>query len=256
MIPPRGRLILVPNTLDLGAPLAPPIDAVLAAGVLREAARLAHWVAEDAKTTRAFLKRVDALMPLAQPLQAIDIRELPRAPKGPSGPPAPADLSGLLTPALQGADIGLMSEAGLPGVADPGAALVGCAHRLGIGVLPLAGPSSLMLALAASGLNGQSFAFVGYLPTDAAERTARLQALQQLSRRERQTQIAIETPYRNAALMAALLEALHPQTQLAVACGLTLPAGWCLTRSVATWRSAPPSFADKHLPAVFLWLAA
>jgi 16S rRNA (cytidine1402-2'-O)-methyltransferase len=122
-------------------------------------------------------------------------------------------------------------------------------------VLPLAGPSSLMLALAASGLNGQSFAFVGYLPTDAAERSSRLQALQQLSRRERQTQIAIETPYRNAALMSALLETLHPQTQLAVACGLTLPKGWCVTRSVAEWRTDPPAFEDKHLPSVFLWLA-
>jgi 16S rRNA (cytidine1402-2'-O)-methyltransferase len=255
MSPPRGRLILVPNTLDLGAPQAPTIDAVLSAGVLCQAARLAHWVAEDAKTTRAFLKRVDALVPLSQPLQAIDIRELPRAPKGPAGPVAPDAMNALLGPALHGADIGLISEAGLPGVADPGAALVAAAHRLGIAVLPLSGPSSLMLALAACGLKGQSFAFVGYRPTDAAARAARLQALQQQSRRERQTQIAIETPYRNAALMAALLEALHPQTQLAVACGLTLPAGWCLTRSVAQWRSAPPSFADKHLPAVFLWLA-
>jgi 16S rRNA (cytidine1402-2'-O)-methyltransferase len=157
---------------------------------------------------------------------------------------------------MAGSDIGLISEAGLPAVADPGAALVASAHRLGLKVLPLAGPSSLLLALAASGLNGQSFAFVGYLPTDAAERTARVQALQQQSRRERQTQIAIETPYRNAALMSALLEALHPDTQLSVACGLTLPAGWCVTRSVAQWRARPPSFESKHLPAVFLWLAA
>ena len=251
----RGSLILVPNTLDLGAPQAPPIDAVLPTGVLQQAARLAHWVAEDAKTTRAFLKRVDALFPLALPLQAIDIRELPRPPKGVRlGQPA-VDLAPFLAPALAGADVGLISEAGLPGVADPGAALVASAHRLGITVQPLAGPSSLLLALAASGLNGQSFAFVGYLPTDAAERTARLQVLQQQSRRERQTQIAIETPYRNATLMAALLEALAPQTQLAVACGLTLPAGWCITRSVAQWRAAPPRFDDKHLPAVFLWLA-
>ena len=251
----RGSLILVPNTLDLGATQAPPIDAVLPAGVLHQAARLAHWVAEDAKTTRAFLKRVDALFPLVLPLQAIDIRELPRPPKGARLAQPAVDLAPLLAPALAGADVGLISEAGLPGVADPGAALVASAHRLGITVRPLAGASSLLLALAASGLNGQSFAFVGYLPTDAAERTARLQVLQQQSRRERQTQIAIETPYRNAALMAALLEALPPPTQLAVACGLTLPAGWCITRSVAQWRAAPPRFDDKHLPAVFLWLA-
>lgn len=252
-----GSLILVPNTLDLGALHAPPIDAVLPAGVLQQAARLTHWVAEDAKTTRAFLKRVDAIVPLALPLQAIDIHELPRPPKGSRGPlPSTEPFARLLAPALAGSDIGLISEAGLPGVADPGALLVAQAHQLGLRVLPLAGPSALLLALSASGLNGQAFAFVGYLPTDAAERTARLLALQQVSRRERQTQIAIETPYRNAALMAALVDTLHPQTQLAVACGLTLPGGWCLTRSVAQWRTQPAVFEDKHLPAVFLWLAA
>jgi 16S rRNA (cytidine1402-2'-O)-methyltransferase len=253
---PRGRLILVPNTLDLGAAQVPPIDAVLPASVLQHAARLAHWVAEDAKTTRAFLKRVDAVVPLARPLQTIDIRELPRPRKGPHAVAQASDLLPLLAPALAGADLGLISEAGLPGVADPGAALVAAAHAQDITVLPLAGPSSLLLALAASGLNGQSFAFVGYVPTEPAERIARLRMLEQHSRRERQTQIAIETPYRNAVLMAALLEALHPQSQLAVACGLTLPNGWCLMRTVAQWRAASPSFDDKHLPAVFLWLAA
>ena len=253
--PSRGTLLLVPNALDLGAPDAPLIDAVLPMGVLREAARLVHWVAEDAKTTRAFLKRVDAVVPLAQPLQAIDIRELPRPAKGAQPAPTLIDLAPLLAPALAGADIGLISEAGLPAVADPGSALVASAHRIGIAVRPLPGPSSLMLALAASGLNGQSFAFVGYLPTDAVARTARLHALQQQSRRERQTQLAIETPYRNATLMAALLHALHPDTQLSVACGLTLPGGWCATRNVSAWRADPPTFEHKHLPAVFLWLA-
>jgi 16S rRNA (cytidine1402-2'-O)-methyltransferase len=251
----HGTLILVPNTLDLGAPEAPPIETVLPAGVLHQAARLAHWIAEDAKTTRAFLKRVAAVAPLARPLQEIDIRELPRPAKGGHVAPAPALLDELLAPALAGQDIGLISEAGLPAVADPGAALVACAHRLDVTVRPLAGPSSLLLALAASGLNGQSFAFVGYLPTDAAERKARLQTLQQRSQRERQTQIAIETPYRNAVLMAALLDALQADTQLSVACGLTLPGGWCATRTVAKWRSAPARLDNKHLPAVFLWLA-
>lgn len=252
---PRGSLLLVPNTLDLGAPDAPSIDSVLAAGVLQQAARLTHWVAEDAKTTRAFLKRVHALVPLALPLQAIDIRELPRPIKGGRTAPVSVDLDPLLAPALAGSDIGLISEAGLPAVADPGAALVASAHRLGLTVLPLAGPSSLLLALAASGLNGQSFAFVGYLPTEAGARVARLQVLQQQSRRERQTQIAIETPYRNTALMTALLQDLPPETQLSVAVGLTLPGGWCATRSVAQWRAHPPTFDTKHLPAVFLWLA-
>lgn len=250
-----GHLFLVPNTLDLGAPQAPPIDAVLPAGVLALAARMSHWVAEDAKTTRAFLKRVAMITPLTRPLQEIDIRELPRPPKGGHPAPGPALLDALLAPALAGHDIGLISEAGLPAVADPGAALVASAHRLGVTVCPLAGPSSLLLALAASGLNGQSFAFVGYLPTDAAERKTRIQSLQQRSQRERQTQIAIETPYRNMPLMAALLEALQPDTQLSVACGLTLPGGWCMTRSVAQWRAVPARLENKHLPAVFLWLA-
>lgn len=255
MSAPRGVLLLVPNTLDLGAPEAPPIEDVLPAGVLRQAAGLLHWVAEDAKTTRAFLKRVNAVVPLCRPLQEISIRELPRPAKG--GPAGAADpnLEPWLAPAMSGSDIGLISEAGLPAVADPGAALVACAHRMGIEVRPLAGPSSLLLALAASGLNGQSFAFVGYLPTEAGARAARVQALQQHSRRERQTQIAIETPYRNATLMAGLMQALHADTLLSVACGLTLPGGWCATHTVAQWRTNPPSFESKHLPAVFLWLA-
>jgi 16S rRNA (cytidine1402-2'-O)-methyltransferase len=227
-----GRLLLVPNTLDLGAAAgAPPVDAVLAAGVLAQAAKLTHWVAESAKTTRAFLTRVAGVTPLALPLQAIDIQELPRPAKGrPSGLP---DLAPLLAPALQGHDVGLLSEAGLPAVADPGAALVAAAHRTGVVVLPLAGPSAITLALAASGLNGQSFAFVGYLPVEAAARTARVRELEAKSRRERCTQIAIETPYRNAALFGALIESLQPTTQLAVACGLTLAGGWCRMAPVA-----------------------
>lgn len=253
--PPRGSLFLVPNTLDLGAPDAPAIDTVLPAGVLHQAAQLLHWVAEDAKTTRAFLKRVAGLTPLLRPLQEIEIRELPRPPKGGHAASAPASLELLLAPALDGHDIGLISEAGLPAVADPGAALVASAHRLGVAVRPLAGPSSLLLALAASGLNGQSFAFVGYLPTEAVERRTRIQTLQLRSQREQQTQIAIETPYRNAALMAGLLDALAADTQLSVACGLTLPGGWCLTRSVQQWRAMPARLDNKHMPAVFLWLA-
>jgi 16S rRNA (cytidine1402-2'-O)-methyltransferase len=253
--PPRGALCLVPNALDLGSAHEPePLDRVLPRGVIERAAALEHWVVEEAKSARAFLKRVDALRPLGRALQAIDIRELPRPAKD-GRASAPADLTPLLAPALEGRDIGLLSEAGLPAVADPGAALVAAAHASGIAVEPLAGPSSITLALAASGLHGQSFAFVGYLPTDAAERAARVRELEQRSRREGQTQIAIETPYRNAALAGALVEALQPDTRLAIACGLTLPGGWCRTRRVREWRTEPPRFADKHAPAVFCWLA-
>jgi 16S rRNA (cytidine1402-2'-O)-methyltransferase len=250
----RGTLILVPNTLDLGAPLAPPIEAVLAAGVLHQAAHLSHWVAEDAKTTRAFLKRVAALVPLARPLQEIDIRELPRPAKGGQVAPAPALLDEFLVPALAGQDIGLISEAGLPAVADPGAALVACAHRLDVAVRPLSGPSSLMLALAASGLNGQSFAFVGYLPQDAAQRGARLKELQTLSRRSGQTQLLIETPYRNAALLKAMVETLADDTRLSISCGLSLPTGWTRSDRVAGWRRQPAQMPDR-VPSVFAFLA-
>jgi len=250
---PRGRLLLVPNTLDLGESEVP-LSQVLPQAVMAEAARLGHWVAENAKTTRAFLKRVDRLVALAQPLQAIQIVELPRPRKGAPGTgPSAAELKALLAPACAGHDVGLLSEAGLPAVADPGALLVEAAHAMGLPVEVLAGPSSLMLALAGSGLNGQSFAFVGYLPVDGPARAGRIRELDALSRRLGQTQIAIETPYRNAALAAALLEHLQPTTRLAIACGLTLPGGWCLTRTVAAWRAAPPQLPGW--PAVFSWLA-
>ena len=143
-----------------------------------------HWVAENAKTTRAFLKRVDAVVPLAQPLQAARDRRVAAAAEGRARARAPPTSAPLLAPALAGHDLGLISEAGLPAVADPGAALVaGGARRRACASSPLPGASSLLLALAASGLNGQSFAFVGYLPVDAAARAARIRELEALSRR-------------------------------------------------------------------------
>ena len=250
----NGSLYLIPNTLDFGtAAAANPIDDVLPASVIRTAARLTHWVAENARSTRAFLKRVDAVVPLAQPLQALVIIELPRPPKGSNTLPAP-DLAALLTPALQGHDLGLISEAGLPAVADPGAALVQAAHAAGVKVIALAGPSSLVLALAASGLNGQSFAFVGYLPVDASARGARIRELEALSRRAAQTQLMIETPYRNEALLGALLAHLQPGTRVSVSCGLTLPDGFTRTDSVQGWRARPITLPN-NVPVVFSLLA-
>jgi 16S rRNA (cytidine1402-2'-O)-methyltransferase len=255
MSAPPGALYLVPNTLDFGtAARSQPIEDVLPASVLRTAARLTHWVAENAKTTRAFLKRVDAVVPLTQPLQALAIVELPRPLKGAHAAPA-ADLGALLAPARHGHDIGLISEAGLPAVADPGAALVQAAHAEGIEVIALPGPSSLMLALAASGLNGQSFAFVGYLPMESAERATRIRELEARSRRDGQTQLMIETPYRNAALLGALLAHLQPSTRLSVACGLTLPSGFTRTDSVRGWQARPTTLPGD-VPVVFSLLAA
>ena len=253
-----GRLLLVPNTLDLGSE-AVPLQQVLPQAVISQAAALTHWVVEDARSTRAFIKRVHAIVPLAVPLQALDIQELPRARKG-SGIAVPGtQWAALLAPALAGADLGLLSEAGLPAVADPGAELVACAHAAGLLVQVLAGPSSILMALAASGLNGQSFAFVGYLPQEAAARVARIRELEAWSRRHAQTQICIETPYRNAALFGALVDALAPGTRLSFSLGLTLREALSCTETVGRWRSMSPSerpqLSDK-LPAVFSWLAA
>ena len=253
-----GRLVLVPNTLDLGT-TPEPIDQVLSPHAMRRAAGLTHWVVESAKTARAFLKRVDAHAALAAPLQQLSISELPRARKGGGASIDGAEWRAMLAPCLAGQDVGLLSDAGLPAVADPGAGLVAAAHALGVTVEPLAGASSLTLALAASGLNGQRFAFEGYLPQNASERLQRVRELEQRSRREGQTQLVIETPYRNEALLRALGEALHPDTRLSVACGLTSPSGWCRTQAVSAWRrdlQAPgrTPMADT-LPAVFMWLA-
>lgn len=253
-----GTLILVPNTLDLGCAALTDLQTVLPQSAIECAARLRHWVCENAKTTRAFLKRVDAVVPLAHALPSLDIRELPRAAKGAppqrAAEPASAALLELLAPALAGFELGLISDAGLPAVADPGAALVAAAHAAGVGVRVLAGPNSMMLALAASGLDGQSFAFVGYVPRETDALTRRLVELESMSRRLRQTQLMIEAPYRNAALLRALTSALDPGTQLSVSCGLTLAGGWTQSDSVAAWRRRSTEM-PADVPAVFALLA-
>ena len=196
----------------------------------------------------------DALVPLAQPIQAQQITELPREvhKKGDHGGAARFDARPLLAPALQGQDVGLISEAGMPAVADPGSSVVRAAHDLGITVVPLVGPVSILLALAASGLNGQNFAFVGYLPQDAAARTQRVRELEALAHKTGQTQLFIETPYRNPAVWQALLQALRPATRLAVAQGLTLADGRVQARAVNAWRQArTDDNALGRAPAVF-----
>ncbi len=248
-----GHLILVPNTLDLGTEPGALRD-VLADAVITAAAALTNWVVEDARSARAFLKRVAELAPLAQPIQLQSIVELPRTRKGSQEVIANTTWRALLQAALAGHDIGLLSEAGLPAVADPGALLVQAAHDLGVPVTPMAGASSLLLALAASGLNGQSFAFVGYLPQEAAARVQRLRELEALSRKLQQTQLMIETPYRNAALLAALVASLAPSTRLSVSCGLTLPGGFTRSASVAMWRQQSVQMPERW-PAVFALLA-
>ncbi len=244
-----ATLYLVPNTLDLGTQPAPSIEWAIPAKVLIQAAQLKHWIAENAKTTRAFLKRIDAIAPLHLPLQSLDIVEIPRHPKGGSTEIG-ACVQSLLAPALEGNDIGLVSEAGLPGVADPGAHVVATAHQMGIPVVSLAGPSSIVMALAASGLHGQSFAFVGYLPVEAGARGQRLRELEAISRRDQQTQLMIETPYRNQVFFEALLTHLTDTCMVSVSCGLTLPGGFSQTKSIKAWRSNK-LLLPSHMPSVF-----
>jgi 16S rRNA (cytidine1402-2'-O)-methyltransferase len=242
----KGRLYLVPAPLDFGCDVQAPLQDVIPLGTLQIAATLPCWICENAKSTRAYLKRVGEVQPLLQPVQALQITELPREvhKKGDHG--GGFDAKPLLKSALEG----LVSEAGMPAIADPGSSVVRAAHELGIQVLPLAGPMSLMLALAASGLNGQNFAFVGYLPQDGGERSQRVRELEALALRTGQTQIFIETPYRNSALLQALLQTLQANTRLALSCGLSLPTGWSHSAAVSAWKRDKPA-APLGLPTVF-----
>ncbi len=249
-----GTLYLVPAPLDFGCGAQAPLGDALPAGTLRQAAALTHWICENAKSLRAYLKRIDALHPLAAPLQEQHMAELPRQvhKKGDHGGSAVFDARPLLAPLLAGHDMGLASEAGMPAVADPGSSVVRAVHELGARVVPLVGPVSLLLALAASGLNGQNFAFVGYLPQEPAARGQRIRELEALAREQGQSQLFIETPYRNAALWQALLQHLRPDTRLAVAEGLTLAQSRVQCASVRQWRARGEGGApDNRTPAVF-----
>ena len=242
----NGTLYLIPNSLGPGA-----LDEVLPASVRQTTAQLDYFIAENAKTARAFLKLVSTTHPLGKPLQEIEIREL-------NINTAASELPALLAPLLAGRNAGLVSEAGVPAVADPGADLVRLAHQKNIPVKPLVGPSSILLALMASGLNGQSFAFQGYLPTDSGQRANRLRQLEQRSRQEKQTQIFIETPYRNEAMLEAIANHCTSSTLLTVATDLTLATEIVRTQPVQIWKNEMTAgrFPDfKKKPTVFLLLA-
>lgn len=247
-----GILYLIPNTLGPSAPGdTNPLASIIPAQVQAITSKLDYFIAENAKTTRAFLKLIAATHPLNRPLQEIGIREL-------NVNTDASSLPALLEPIIEGRDAGLISEAGVPAVADPGANLVRLAHGRGILVRPLVGPSSLLLSLMASGLNGQSFAFNGYLPTDAGQRAKKIKTLEERSRQERQTQLFIETPYRNAAMLEALATHCGDQTLISVATDLTLTSESIKTQTAAKWKSdlasgRTPGFHKK--PTVFLLLA-
>jgi 16S rRNA (cytidine1402-2'-O)-methyltransferase len=247
---PTGKLYLVPAPLDFGCDSQAKLQDTMPEGTLSVASRLQYWVCENAKSTRAYLKRVNEIIPLSHSLQTLIIEELPREVHKKGDHTGNFDARPLLAAALQGHDVGLVSEAGMPAVADPGSSVVRAAHDLGIEVTPLTGPVSLLLALAASGLNGQNFAFVGYLPQDASERAQRIRELESLALKTGQTQLFIETPYRNAAMLQALLQTLQHNTRLAVCSGLTLARGVCRSESIKSWRQKK-SPLDNSTPAVF-----
>ncbi len=248
----NGTLYLIPNTLGQSEAQQENLLAqIIPETVQKMTAQLSYFVAENAKTTRAYLKILSQSHPLAKPMQELQIAELN------VNTPAQA-LDALLGPLLEGHDVGLISEAGVPAVADPGANLVRLAHQQHIIVRPLVGPSSLLLALMASGLNGQSFAFHGYLPTDASMRAKRIKELELRSGKEQQTQLLIETPYRNAAMLDAMATNCLPHTLICVATDLTLDSESIVTLTAAEWKkrlqaNQAPDFHKK--PTVFLYLA-
>lgn len=229
-----GTLYLVPSGLGGAAPGRFLPEAT--AAIVRE---LRHFVVEDAKTARAFLKAIAYPLPLRSASFAVLNEHT-----------APAALDGLLSPLREGKDVGVMSEAGCPGVADPGAQLVRRAHAAGMRVIPLVGPSALLLALMASGMNGQRFAFQGYLPIDDGRRCAKIAQLEAQSAREDTTQIFIETPYRNSALFDALVKTCKADTLLCIAADLTAETEFVRTLTIGDWRRQAPELNRR--PAVFL----
>lgn len=228
-------LYLIPT--PLGAPDTPcllPYEQTQITG-------LTDFVVEAEKTARAHLKHLGITTPIRElNLQTLnehtDLKTLPE----------------LLKPLQEGRSMGILSEAGCPAVADPGANLVALAHRHGYEVRPLVGPSSLLLALMASGANGQNFAFKGYLPSEKSERIAALKNLEQRSRQQNETQLFIETPYRNDALLADALETLYPETRLCTATDLTLPTQEIISQTVAAWRKSKTLPNLKKRPTIFV----
>ncbi len=234
-----GTLYLIPCTLG-----DTPAEQVLPQHVIGIARSLNHYIVEEPKTARRFLSALKHRQAI-QELHFATLNEHTPA----------KELAELLTPLLAGLDAGIISEAGCPGIADPGAELVNLAHRKGIRVVPLVGPSSILMALMASGMNGQCFAFHGYLPIAEPERNKTITGLEAESARRNQTQIFIETPYRNDKLFAALLAQCHPNTLLCVATDISLDSEQIQTRSVAQWKSHAAPALNKR-PSLFLLLAS
>ena len=232
----KGKLYLIPSPLGDNQP-----SEVLPEMVFETIGRIRTYVVEEVRTARRFLSRAG----LKGKIDTLEFHEL-------NEHTSSEQIEGYLGLFERGEDIGLISEAGLPAVADPGAQLVALCHKRGIEVIPLVGPSSLMLALMASGLNGQSFAFCGYIPAKSDERKSRLKVLEKVSSQLNQTQIIIETPYRNDSLLADILSVCNPSTRLCIAADLTLPTAYIRTASIGDWKKNVPTIGKR--PCVFLLL--
>lgn len=232
-----GKLYLIPSPLGENDPAE-----VIPSYVLGLLQHINHYVVEEFRTVRRYLSRA-GLKGKIEGLQMYELNEHTSV----------AQIEGYVKVLLEGNDVGLISEAGLPAVADPGAQLVDLAHRHGIEVVPLVGPSSLMLALMGSGLNGQCFAFTGYLPVKPDERKAKIKLIEKVSAQLGQSQIIIETPYRNGQLFADMLSVCAPKTRICVAADITLPTQTILTRSVSQWKKNPLEIGKR--PCVFVLLA-
>lgn len=230
-------LYLIPVTLgDV------PHERVLPAYNREVVGEIRHFIVEEVRTARRFLRRMDPQFPIDD------------CTFYPMGKHADERLfTQYLAPLEAGHPVGVISEAGCPAVADPGADLVAIAQRRGLRVVPLVGPNSMILAVMASGLNGQSFAFTGYLPVDPAERARRLRTLETRAQTERQTQLCIEAPYRNRKLFDALLQTLRPTTRLCIAAGLTTPDEWVHTHTIREWKNLTLPDINRT-PALFLFL--
>lgn len=229
-----SALYLIPVTLG-----ETPIEQVLPAYNKEVILTLRHFIVEDVRSARRFLKRVE---------KEIDIDALTFYPLNKHT--SPEAISGYLKPLEQGESMGVISEAGCPAVADPGADVVAIAQRKGLEVVPLVGPSSIILSVMASGFNGQSFAFNGYLPIEADQRVRKLKALEQRAATEHQTQLFIETPYRNNKMVEEILRTCRPQTKLCIAANLTCPDAYVHTRSVKEWAGKVPDLSK--MPCIFL----
>jgi len=234
----KGKLYLIPTPISSGEP-----EYVLPQHVMDITRHLTYFVVEELRTARRYLARIKVEKPIDE-LTFFLLNEHSQ----------PEEIEGMLTPLLQGNDVGLMSEAGVPAIADPGAMLVAAAHRKGIQVVPLVGPSSILLTLMASGLNGQNFAFVGYLPVKPDERRKRIKLLEQRSRAEGQTQLFIEAPYRNIQLLKDLISVCNEQTTITIATEVTSTDELIVTKTVREWKKLPlPDINKKNT--VFALLA-